>query len=59
MQQARVKNQLGKAEGEENKLMWLCCKEPTSPDGWSEKKNIFVTFLSGSLWDHGGCGKAE
>lgn len=59
MHQARVKNWLGKAKGNKNKLMWLCHKEPSSPDDWTETKNISVTFLSGSLWEHGGCGRTE
>lgn len=56
LQQARVKNCPGKAEGNKNKLMWLCHKETSSPYGWTETKPIFVTFLSGSLWE---CGAVE
>lgn len=33
--------------------MWLCHKETSRPYGWTETKNIFVTFLSGSLWHSG------
>lgn len=51
LQQERVKNCPGKAEGYKNKLMWLCHKETSSPYGWTETKPIFVTFLSGSLWE--------
>lgn len=53
LQQARVKNCPGKAVGNKNTILWLCLKETSSPYGWTETKNIFVTFLSGSLWEHG------
>jgi len=56
MQQARVKNWLGKGEGNKNKLMWLCHKELTSSSGWTEIKNIFCHF---SLAHCGSTGAVE
>lgn len=50
---ARVKNGPGKAEGDKNKLMWLCHKEPSSPYGQAETKNILSLF---SVAPHGSVG---